>query len=81
MVIGESRLSAALEMVESAEIAHSFYVVTESTNTIQYEVLRTPYSMVIPEGNYNMRSFKTAFETLFASGGHNKTATLGIDAS
>ena len=67
--------------IESAEIAHSFYIVTESANTIRYEVLHTPYSMVIPEGNYNMRSFKTIFETLFASGGHNKTATLGIDAT
>ena len=69
--------------VLSAEVPHSFNNVTDLTNTIAYEVdvggVATAFTMTIPEGNYNMRTFETAFQTQFALGAHAKTCVLSTD--
>ena len=73
--------------IQSAEIPHSFYNVDENHNTVYYTLADTGglgsfynnYTMTIPEGQYNANTFITAFQTLFAAGGHGKTCVLTID--
>ena len=66
--------------IQSAELPFSIYNVAESTNIVKYQVSGVPYTLTVPEGNYNMRTFQTVFQTLFANGGHGKTCVLGIDS-
>ena len=66
--------------IQSAEIPYSFYNVSENYNIIYYNVEGNNYTITIPEGNYTAKTFINEFNSQFANGGHNKTATLSISS-
>lgn len=60
----------------NAQIPVSFYNVNVNNQTLYYKVDGIPYTLVIPESNYNSTSFIPVLKAQFALGAHGRTLSI-----